>query len=98
MNRPRCKNNFGVVIVPFVFQFTVWLAERRLMSPYKKAQLEELLYKQLDNIEALNERIQLLQEQNVIYRTLNKKLTEEHLKKPQQKIYSKKKGKKSDPT
>jgi hypothetical protein len=67
------------------------------MRPYNKAKLEELLYKQLENIEALNERIQLLQEQNVIYRMLNKKLTEEQLNKaPVLKYPKKQRQKKTD--
>ncbi len=65
------------------------------MRPYTKKQIEVLLYRQLDNIEALNERIQLLQEQNVIYRTLNKKLTEEQLNKSPEKTYPKRRGKNS---
>jgi hypothetical protein len=58
------------------------------MSKYTKAKLEELFYKQYEYIEVLNDRIQLLHEQNVIYRALNKKLTEEQLHQPEQKIYS----------
>jgi hypothetical protein len=57
---------------------------------YTKAQLEEFFYRQYEYIESLNKRIQLLQEQNVIYRALNKKLTEEQLHQPEQKIYSSK--------
>jgi hypothetical protein len=59
------------------------------MRPYNKAKLEELLYRQLENIEALNDRVQLLTEQNVIYRALNKKLTEEQLNKAPEKKYPK---------
>jgi hypothetical protein len=83
------------IAVPYIFQHTAWLAEQRLMSRYTKSQLEELFYRQYEYIEQLNERIQLLQEQNVIYRSLNKKLTQEQLDKPQQKFYTKKKGDKS---
>ncbi|MFN8323958.1 MAG: hypothetical protein U0T74_14940 [Chitinophagales bacterium] len=64
------------------------------MSRYTKAQLEEFFYRQYEYIESLNERIQLLQEQNVIYRALNKKLTEEQLHQPEQKIYGNKGRKK----
>jgi len=66
------------------------------MRPYSKAKLEELLYKQLDNIDALNDRVQLLQEQNIIYRALNKKLTTEQLDNQHPKLYSKPKRKKPD--
>lgn len=63
------------------------------MSRYTKPQLEELFYRQYEYIEELNERIQLLHEQNVIYRALNKKLTEEQLNQPKQKVVPKKKRK-----
>lgn len=49
------------------------------MSRYTKSQLEEFFYKQYNYIELLNDRIQLLQEQNEIYRAVNKKLTAEKI-------------------
>jgi hypothetical protein len=67
------------------------------MRPYTKAQLEELLWKQLSYIDALNDKVRLLEEQNVIYETVNKKLTTEHLEKNKLKPYPKPKRKKSDP-
>ncbi|MBL0309227.1 MAG: hypothetical protein IPP77_05985 [Bacteroidetes bacterium] len=60
---------------------------RARMRPYTKKQIEELLYRQLEYIEELNERIQLLREQNVIYRAVNNKLTEEMLSKEPVKLY-----------
>jgi inorganic pyrophosphatase/exopolyphosphatase len=63
------------------------------MSKYTKVQLEDFFFRQYDYIEGLNERIMLLQEQNTIYRALNKKLTEEHLNLPKQKVLPKKKVK-----
>ena len=64
------------------------------MSRYTKAQLEEFFYQQYAYIEGLSEQIRLLQEQNTIYNSLNKKL-EEQLCKPEQKLYKKSKVKKS---
>jgi regulator of replication initiation timing len=63
------------------------------MSRYTKAQLEEFFYQQYAYIEGLSEQIRLLQEQNTIYNSLNKKL-EEQLNKPKQ-LYKKSKVKKS---
>ena len=63
------------------------------MSRYTKAQLEEFFYQQYKYIEGLSEQIRLLQEQNTIYNSLNKKL-EEQLNKPKQ-LYKKSKVKKS---
>jgi len=67
------------------------------MRPYTKAQLEELLWKQLSYIDVLNDKVRLLEEQNVIYQAVNKKLTADYLEKTKQKPYPKPKRKKSDP-
>lgn len=84
----------SVSIASLLNRIAVSLAQRCQMSKYKKAQLEEFFYRQYEYIESLNDRIQLLQEQNVIYRALNKKLTEEQLNKSPEKIYPKPKRKK----
>ena len=48
-----------------------------LQRTYTKSQLEELIYSQLENLNAMNDLISIMRHQNELLKNANKKLKEE---------------------
>ena len=61
------------------------------MKPYTKAQLQELVYCQLENLDAMHDLLKIIKHQNELLASANKKLSEEILDtKPKQVAYGNK--------